>query len=52
MLQAPEGDVLTNCDAVMKLAVPGTGTFLARNAKNIYIYIYINIPIFAYLEVN
>ncbi|ELR17254.1 uncharacterized protein ACA1_059610 [Acanthamoeba castellanii str. Neff] len=29
MLQAPEGDVLTNCDAVMKLAVPGTdGEFL------------------------
>src|SRR5690606_22182233 len=25
MLQAPEGDLLTNCDAVMKLAVPGTG---------------------------
>ena len=25
MLQAPEGDLLTNCNAVMKLAVPGTG---------------------------
>lgn len=40
MLQAPEGDVLTNCDAVMKLAVPGTGTFLlAPDMQIIYIYI-------------